>query len=63
MGWWKQRKLMMQKYGKQVVVKVDDDGEYYIDLTDEMLEALDVKPGDTVIWRELKDGSWELTKK
>ena len=63
MGWWKQRKLMMQKYGKQVVVKVDDDGEHYIELTEEMLEALDAKEGDTVVWRELKDGSWELTKK
>jgi hypothetical protein len=53
----------MEKIEKYITVKSDDNGDLYIELTDEMLKALDAQEGDTIEWREMKDGSWELTKK
>lgn len=39
------------------------DGEYFIQLTDEMLEGSGFKIGDELDWRDNKDGSFTLTKK
>jgi hypothetical protein len=39
------------------------DGEYFIQLTDEMLEASGFKIGDVFDWKDNKDGSYTLTKK
>lgn len=39
------------------------DGEFFIELTDEMVKFLDVKIGDTILWTDNKDGSFTMTKK
>jgi hypothetical protein len=39
------------------------DGEYFIQLTDEMLEGSGFAIGDALDWKDNKDGSWTLTKK
>lgn len=39
------------------------DGEYFIQLTDEMLEGSGFKIGDELDWIDNGDGSWKLTKK
>ena len=43
-------------------VKQTDDGELYIELNDEILEGSGFKIGDTLNWKDLKDGSYSLTK-
>lgn len=42
--------------------KVEGSDELFFELTDEMLEALDAKAGDTIEWIDNKDGSWTLRK-
>ena len=37
--------------------------EYFIEFTDEMMEASGFKPGDTLNWEDNKDGSYTMTKK
>jgi hypothetical protein len=44
-------------------VEQAEDGEYFIQLTDEMLENSGFKIGDDFIWHDNKDGSFTLTKK
>jgi hypothetical protein len=39
------------------------DGEYFIQLTEEMLEESGFKIGDELDWKDNKDGSFTLTKK
>ena len=39
-----------------------DTKELYIQFTDEMLNELGWKEGDTIKWTEQPDGSWVLTK-
>ena len=34
--------------------------EYYI--VSDMFERVGWKPGDTIIWTELEDGSWSLSR-
>ena len=46
-----------------VDVKTNEDGEHFIEFTDEMLEGTDLKVGDTVEWIDNKDGSFTLQKK
>ena len=46
-----------------VEVEQAPDGEYFIQLTDEMLEHTDFKIGDELEWIDREDGSWELRKK
>ena len=43
-------------------VKENEDGELYIDLTDEILEGSGFKIGDTLDWTDNGDGSWTLKK-
>jgi len=43
-------------------VKENDDGELYIELSDEILEGSGFKIGDTLNWKDLKNGSYSLTK-
>lgn len=62
MGWWKQKDILIKKFGRTVTVKEDNNGELYIQLADEMLDALGCRPGDDIIWIENKDGSWTLKK-
>lgn len=43
-------------------VKETENGELYIELNDEILEGSGFKIGDTLNWKDLKDGSFSLTK-
>ena len=43
-------------------IKENDNGEMYIELNDEILEGSGFKIGDTLNWKDLKDGSYSLTK-
>lgn len=43
-------------------VKENENGELYIELNDEILEGSGFKIGDTLDWKDLKDGSYSLTK-
>ena len=41
----------------------EKDGEFYIEVTDEMLEGSGLKIGDELDWKDNKDGSFTLVKK
>lgn len=41
----------------------DGSGDLVLPLSDEILDGLDWKIGDTVEWIDNKDGSWTLRKK
>ena len=43
-------------------VKESEDGELYIEMTDEILEGSGFKIGDTLDWTDNGDGSWTLKK-
>lgn len=45
-----------------VEVKQNGD-EYYLEFPDELLAQTGWKIGDTLIWKDRKDGSWTLKKK
>ena len=40
----------------------EKDGEFFIELNDEILEGTGWKIGDDLIWEDNKDGSWTLSK-
>lgn len=44
-------------------VQQAEDGDHYIQLTDEILEGSGFKIGDELDWTDQGDGSWMLTKK
>lgn len=37
--------------------------ELILPFTEEILEAVGWKPGDTIVWKNNKNGSWSLSKK
>lgn len=41
----------------------DGSGDLVLPLTDEIMESAGWKTGDTLIWTDLNNGSWSLTKK
>jgi hypothetical protein len=43
-------------------VKLGVDGEHYIHLNDEILEATGLKIGDSIKWVDNSDGSWSMKK-
>ena len=48
------------------VVTVQENGkdkELYIELPPELLNQVGWDDGDTLIWEELTDGAWQVTKK
>ena len=49
----------MSKYTLEVQEK---DGEFFIELNDEILEGTGWKIGDDLIWKDNEDGSWTLSK-
>ena len=49
----------MSKYTLEVQEK---DGEFFIELNDEILEGTGWKIGDDLVWKDNKDGSWTLSK-
>jgi hypothetical protein len=50
----------MSKYTLEV--QENEDGEFFIELNDEILEGTGWKIGDDLVWTDNKDGSWTLTK-
>lgn len=50
---------MSKKYTLEVQEK---DGEFFIELNDEILDGTGWKIGDDLIWTDNKDGSWTLSK-
>lgn len=47
-----------------VTVEVDEEtGELVLPIPDDMLEQVGWKAGDTLLWKERGDGSYELSKK
>lgn len=47
---------------KTVEVKEDDIGQY-IELGDDMMDELGWKAGDTISWKDNKNGTWSIMKK
>lgn len=47
----------------KVEIQKTIDGEYFIQLPQEALNALDAGPGDTLHWEDLGNGSFSLKKK
>ena len=41
----------------------DGSGDLVLPLTDEIMESAGWKTGDTLIWTDLKNGTWSLKKK
>lgn len=39
------------------------DGELGFELPNNILEQLDLSPGDTIVWEEYNDNSWILRKR
>ena len=44
-------------------VKQHEDGDFFIEFPDEVLEGAGLRVGDTVEWIDNKDGSWTLKKR
>lgn len=44
-------------------VKQHEDGDFFIEFPDEVLEGAGWNPGDTIEWIDNKDGSWTLKKR
>lgn len=45
-----------------VDIEKNEEGEHYIQLTDEMLANSGFEIGDKLTWKNNGDGSWSLTK-
>jgi bifunctional DNA-binding transcriptional regulator/antitoxin component of YhaV-PrlF toxin-antitoxin module len=49
---------------KRFLLEVKQNGdEYYLEFPDELLAQTGWKIGDTLVWKDRKDGSWTLKKK
>ena len=46
----------------QQAYAIDSDGEYYVNFPDDLLEAANLKEGDSIEWVDNKDGSYILKK-
>ena len=44
-------------------VEVDSDGDLILVFPDDLLEAMDWNEGDTLLWKQLDDGTWSLAKR
>ncbi len=51
---------MDEKYG--IMVQADSDGELFLEFPDELLEALDLQIGDTLVWEKSDNGIWAFKK-
>ena len=48
---------------RTIIENPDQQGEYILDLGNELCETVGWKPGDTLEWIDNKDGTWTLRKK
>jgi len=46
-----------------LTIEYDENGEAYITFPEEILNQLDWKENDILVWIDNKDGSWSLMKK
>ena len=46
-----------------IVIEQGEDGELYIPLNQDILDLTKWKEGDIINWKDLGDGSWEMSKK
>jgi hypothetical protein len=46
-----------------VQIKTLDNGDEFIELPEALMEGLDWKVGDEIVWTEQSDGTFKLTKK
>jgi hypothetical protein len=53
---------MNKSYSLEVKYEEETD-DYYIQFTDEMLEEIGWKIGDTILWKDNKNGTFTLEKK
>jgi hypothetical protein len=44
------------------VIEQDSNGELVLVFPDDLLKELDWKPDDTLLWKQLDDDRWTLTK-
>jgi len=51
----------LNKYTTEI--KEDENGEFYIEFSDEVMSEVGWKEGDDLVWTDNGDGSWTLTKK
>ena len=60
--WIKEDKVKRWVLPVQQACAIDNDGEYFINFPDDLLEAANLKEGDQVNWVDNGDGSYTLTK-
>ena len=56
----------MQEQNKNWVISVEKDestGDLMLPLPQDLLDARGWKPGDVLVWKDLGNGTWELSKK
>jgi hypothetical protein len=46
-----------------VKLEQDENGDLVLPLSDELLQSLGWRIGDTVVWKDNEDGSWTMSKK
>lgn len=44
-------------------IEEDENGELYLPLNQDILDLTKWKEGDIIVWKDLGDGSWEMSKK
>ena len=60
--WIKEDKVKRWVLPVQQACAIDNDGEYFINFPDDLLEAANLKEGDQVNWVDNGDGSYTLSK-
>jgi len=54
--------MQTNKFVRPIAEDPDHPGELLLDLGNELCEQLGWEPGDTLEWKQLKDGTWTLKK-
>jgi len=57
------KRLIEKNKGTTVEIKLDDEGEHYIEIPNEWLEKLELAPGDELVWIQTGEHSWSVQKK
>ena len=55
--------IINNMWTRTIIEDPNRQGEYILDLGDEICDTVGWKPGDTLIWIDNKDGTWTLRKK
>ena len=46
-----------------VTLEQDENGELILPLSDDLMQGAGWQVGDTLVWKDLGDGSWSISKK